>query len=313
MKSSSDAFLIDSFLEAMQAERGASVHTVEAYRRDLEALQGYLVAKKQSFLSAQSCHLQEWVAAMGNSSMAASTIARKSSAARQLYQFLLSENEREDNPTLGLELPRQKRSLPKYLTEDEVERLFDEAAKDNSPSGVRMQAMLEILYATGMRVSELVALKMAALQLKESKKLSFDNNILIIKGKGGKERVVPLTSVCINLINKYLKIRHCFLNSKNEKFLFCASSKEGHLTRQRFGQLLKELGVKAGINPAAISPHVMRHCFATHLLNHGADLRVVQELLGHSDISTTQIYTHVLSERMRKLVTDHHPLSKQLS
>ncbi len=190
-----------------------------------------------------------------------------------------------------------------------MDRLFTVAAEDTTPAGLRLTAMLELLYATGMRVSELVSLKMNALRLDKSKKLKDTSKLLLIKGKGSKERSVPLTSASIVALNQYLEIIDFFSQKKDKKYLFCTNAKEEHLTRQRFGQMLKALAVKAGVNPSAISPHVIRHCFATHLLNHGADLRVVQELLGHSNISTTQIYTHVLSERMKKLVKDHHPLS----
>ncbi len=311
MKTASDAGLIESFLESLLAERGASKNTIEAYRRDLDELAAFLVNKKTSLLSAKTSHLQDWMVALSKAGFAPSTVARKCSATRQFYHFMISEEECSDNPSLKLELPKQAQHLPKYLTEEEVDRLFVEAEKDCSPAGVRMRAMLEVLYATGMRVTELVSLKMSALQLNKDERLSNKSNLLLIKGKGGKDRAVPLTNSAVNILNEYINIRNCFLREKDSYYVFCASGADGFITRQRFGQLLKELAVKAGINPAAISPHVIRHCFATHLLNHGADLRVVQELLGHSNISTTQIYTHVLSERMKKLVHEHHPLSQQ--
>lgn len=304
-------YFIDAFIESMQAERGVSNHTAEAYRRDLTDLAAFLAAKKTNMQTANSDHLEKWMMQLSKASFATSTIARKCSSVRQFYQFMLSEKERSDNPALKLELPKKAQTLPKYLSEEDIDRLFAVVKEDTSTGGIRLNAMLELLYATGMRVSELVSLKMNALQISKAGNIQSRHNMLAIKGKGNKERMVPLTTASIEALNDYLKVRDCFLTDKGKPYLFCAAGNEGYLTRQRFGQLLKEVGVKAGINPSHISPHVIRHCFATHLLNHGADLRVVQELLGHSDISTTQIYTHVLSERMKKLVKEHHPLSSK--
>ena len=226
---------------------------------------------------------------------------------KQFCLFLQVEGLRKDNPAHSLRGPKQGRPLPKIMSEADVNALFEAAEKNTTPKGVRMLCLLEILYAAGLRVSELVTLKVSATNRRD--------NCLMIKGKGGRERLVPLTGAAQRAISEWLKLREDSLpknviaKDRAKSFLFPSSSKLGHLTRERFAQLLKELAAKAGLNPAKISPHVLRHAFATHLLSNGADLRSVQTLLGHADISTTQIYTHVLDERMRELVETKHPLA----
>ncbi|WP_105405321.1 site-specific tyrosine recombinase XerD [Neorhizobium sp. T7_12] len=301
---------IEAFLEMMSAERGAAGNTLVSYERDLEDLQSFLAAGNVSALTAQSANLSAYLAHLGAQGFAASSQARKLSAMRQFYKFLYAEGLRGDDPTAILDAPKKGRSLPKIMSEDDVTRLLDLAAKEAAEPGpdqlarLRMLALLELLYATGMRVSELVSLPV--------KVLDQEGRFLIIRGKGNKERLVPLSRSAIAALGPYGQARQASLAKTGDSpWLFPSAGKEGYLPRQVFARDLKGLAARAGLRTAAISPHVMRHAFASHLLQNGADLRVVQELLGHSDISTTQIYTHVLEERLRELVQTHHPLAKQ--
>ncbi|WP_105440289.1 site-specific tyrosine recombinase XerD [Neorhizobium sp. T25_13] len=301
---------IEAFLEMMSAERGAAGNTLSSYERDLEDLQSFLAAGNVSALTAQSANLSAYLAHLGAQGFAASSQARKLSAMRQFYKFLYAEGLRGDDPTAILDAPKKGRSLPKIMSEDDVTRLLDLAAKEAAEPGpdqlarLRMLALLELLYATGMRVSELVSLPV--------KVLDQEGRFLIIRGKGNKERLVPLSRSAIAALGPYGQARQASLAKTGDSpWLFPSAGKEGYLPRQVFARDLKGLAARAGLRTAAISPHVMRHAFASHLLQNGADLRVVQELLGHSDISTTQIYTHVLEERLRELVQTHHPLAKQ--
>jgi integrase/recombinase XerD len=307
-KGFSSVAMLESFLEAIQAERGASVNTIDAYRRDVNQLIAFVAHCKKTIENASPSDLQKWLESLSKQQFSRASVARKCSAVRQFYHFLLTEKIRDDNPALLLDMPRKEISLPKYLSEDDVDRLFAQLAKEEGPKAIRMRAMVEILYATGLRVTELVSLKLSVCQ-KENQVIEGEIRMLTIKGKGGKERMVALSKPAKDAMEEYLKIRDFFAKNKKNIYLFCASGSSLHITRQRFGQLLKALAINAGIRPSTVSPHTIRHSFATHLLHHGADLRVVQTLLGHSHISTTQIYTHVLSERMKKLVTEHHPLS----
>lgn len=289
----------------MQAERGASENTISAYRRDLEGWQSAMGRK--NFLKAQTTDLEKALGVWARAGLAPSTAARKLSAAKQFFKFLQMDDLRKDNPAHNLRGPKQGRSLPKILSEEDVDRLFEAASKDESVKGIRRLCLLEILYAGGLRVSELVSLKARAVQRRDG--------CLMIKGKGGKERLVPLTPPALGAIKAWLKLRPQTLpvdldaRERANIFLFPSKSKAGHMTRERFAQILKALAIEAGLPPSKISPHVLRHAFATHLLANGADLRSVQTLLGHADISTTQIYTHVLDERLKALVFDMHPLA----
>jgi integrase/recombinase XerD len=241
----------------------------------------------------------------GGGKTAVRTIARRISALRQFYGFLVSEGKRTDDPTSNIESPKQTRTLPKILSEEEVTVLINTAQKQGGPESVRLVALLEILYATGLRVSELVGLSLSA--------IGAESRFLTVEGKGGRERMAPLSEPAQRAMKGYMDIRHKFVTPERgdnqNKWLFPSrTSESGHLTRQRFAQLLKELSRNANIDPDSVSPHVLRHAFATHLLKHGADLRSVQKMLGHADIATTQIYTQVVGEQAKE-ATERHPLA----
>ena len=297
---------IDSFLNMLMAERGATVNTISAYLNDISHFKEHL-NKNEAYSRIETCSkesITNYIEHLSKRGLKTRTIARRLSTLRQFFLFLQSENHRTDNPTKNIDGPRQIKSIPKLLSEEEVEQLFKNANQIVGPEGIRLVCLLEIAYATGLRVSELISLPNTA--------LSRDQNILLVRGKGGKERLVPLTNSAIESINSYREVRHIFLRSRRDsKFLFPSRSKEGFLTRRRVGQLLKDLAVASNINPQKVSPHVLRHAFATHLLDHGVDLRSLQKMLGHADISTTQIYTHVLSKRLMSVVSSHHPLAKE--
>jgi integrase/recombinase XerD len=300
-----DGALVESFLDMMSAERGASANTIAAYRRDLldfDAQSGLKRATRED--------VRKYLAALAKSGLAASSQARKLSTLRQFFGFLYSEGIRKDDPTSAIDAPRRQRPLPKILTHEDVGKLIDEARREaeNGPEGVRLLCIVEMLYAAGLRISELAALPLAAVRDK--------SGFLQVKGKGGKERLAPLNPGARAAIKAYLEVRSEFLPSEPagrsaERFLFPSRSKEGHLTRRRCHQVLKELALKAGIDPDKLSPHVLRHAFATHLVEGGADLRSVQTLLGHADIATTQIYTHVASDRLTSVMEAAHPLSRR--
>jgi integrase/recombinase XerD len=293
--------LIESFLSMLLAERGAALNTRLAYRRDLEDTAGFLGAKKTCLREASEEDLKAYLKSLGKDSP--KTQARRLSALRQFYKFLASEKIRDENPTRSIDAPKSGRSLPKYLSEDEVLALLKIVAKARDADSARLKALIELLYATGLRVSELVGLPLGA--------LSFEKKIVRVTGKGNKERLVPLGDPAIEAIQKWMEFRKASLGKRISPFLFpSASSKTGFITRQRFFQLLKETGRASGLDPKRLSPHVLRHAFATHLLEHGADLRSVQTMLGHADIATTQIYTHVATNRLSKLVAAKHPLAK---
>jgi len=298
---------IEAFLDMMAAERGASRNTLDAYGRDLLAFEAWLVRQGSSAHTAGREHLRRYIAHLAAQGGAASSQARRLSTLRQFYAFLYGEGWRGDDPTSAIESPRRAQALPKILSQAEVVALLD-AAKlmaGDSNEGVRLLCMLEILYAAGLRVSELVTLPLSAARNRDA--------FLLIKGKGGKERLVPINPAARRAIGEYLEIREGFVSAGNrdsERYLFPSRGSEGHLTRRRCHQLLKELATEAGIDPQKLSPHVLRHAFATHLVEGGADLRSVQTLLGHADIATTQIYTHVASERLKATVDAAHPLSR---
>ncbi|MFK0334623.1 site-specific tyrosine recombinase XerD [Rhizobium sp. NPDC090275] len=304
---------VESFLEMMSAERGAAANTLSSYERDLDDLHSFLNGRSVRLTEAASADLSAYLASLAAQGFKPSSQARRLAAMRQFYKFLYAEGLRTDDPTGILDAPKKGRALPKTMGVDEVGRLLEKAeeeAQDEAPGQLqrlRMLALLELLYATGMRVSELVSLP--------ARVLDQEGRFLIIRGKGNKERLVPLSQSAIAALKLYGRMLAAEVakaeNPQESPWLFPAASKEGYLARQVFARDLKNLAIRAGLTPSMISPHVMRHAFASHLLANGADLRVVQELLGHSDISTTQIYTHVLEERLQQLVQTHHPLAKQ--
>lgn len=299
---------VDAFLEMLVAERGSAPNTIEAYRQDLSHFSAFIketCPPKVSLSDVTPDHINNFLIHLSKEGREASTLSRRLSALRQFYQFLLSEDWIASNPTATIDAPRPQRSLPKILSEEHVIHLLDTARLQVDPEGYRLYALLETLYASGLRVSELVTLPF----------LAFHPNkpFLLIKGKGGKERLVPLSEPALAALNTYLTVYPAFLKRvgpRGEKWLFPSPSKEGYLTRQRFGQLLKSLALQANLDPDMISPHVIRHAFATHLLTHGADLLAIQKLLGHADLSTTQIYTHVVTNHLKDLVNHHHPLAQ---
>ena len=284
------------------AEKGASRHTVLSYSADLEDCSQKIMPIPLE--QANEADLRGYLISLSEKGYEGTSIARKLSALRQFYLFLVREGLRLDNPALGLEVPKRKRALPKIISIQEVDHLLLTAHQDETPEGLRLVLLLELLYCSGLRVSELVGLPLHAIQPHKP--------YFIVKGKGNKERMVPLSSHALVAMDRYLKIRPFFLSDAlKSSFLFPSSSKEGHLTRQRLGQLLKQLAISSGIDHDRLSPHVIRHAFATHLLENGADLRSVQKLLGHADIATTQIYTHVTGKRLLTAVAQNHPLSKK--
>jgi integrase/recombinase XerD len=295
--------VLDPFLEMMAAERGASANTLDAYRRDLGAYVEFLHRRSRSPIDAVPDDVRAHMSDLAARGMAASTAARHLSAIRQLHRFLYLEGHRPDDPTSRIDSPRQRRPLPKLLDEDEVTALIEAARRREGADGIRLTALLELLYATGLRVSELISLNLSA--------LAHDHGHLTVRGKGGKERMVPIGGKAREALAVWLRVRPSFAPGRPTRWLFPSRSRAGHVTRQRVGQLLKELAVEAGIPPERISPHVLRHAFASHLLAHGADLRAVQTMLGHADIATTQIYTHVQTERLAAAVERHHPLARR--
>ena len=298
----------EAFLEMMSAERGAADNTLEAYRRDLDDASALLKSLGTSLAKAKAEDIRGVIGDLAARGFSPASQARRLSALRQFYKFLHAEGLRDDDPTGVVDSPRKTRALPKVLSIDDVSRLLAQAEtdiakaqdKEEALRRIRFRALLELLYATGMRVSELVSLPYRV--------LADDGRFLVVKGKGAKERMVPMSRPSRAALDAWLAA--IGETAEEAGFLFPANSAEGHLSRQVFARELKEVAARAGIPVAKISPHVLRHAFASHLLAGGADLRAVQELLGHADISTTQIYTHVLDERLRQLVNDHHPLAK---
>jgi integrase/recombinase XerD len=301
---------IELFLDMLAAERGAGKNTLDAYTRDLTDLESFLVTEGRKVADATTDDIRSYLADLARRGLAAASVARKLSAVRQLYRFLYAEGHRGDDPAAVIEGPKRGRALPKVLSVKEVDGLLacarERASNARTASekvrAVRLVCLLEVLYATGLRVSELVALPATAARR--------DERMLVVRGKGNKERLVPLNKPAREAMREYLALL-AEGGMKETKWLFPSFGESGHLTRQHAARELKELASAAGIPPARISPHVLRHAFASHLLQNGADLRVVQTLLGHADISTTQIYTHVLEERLKSLVRDLHPLSEK--
>jgi integrase/recombinase XerD len=324
----SDAGLINLFLDMLAAEQGAGDNTLDAYRRDLEDFSEFLGRDKQNFAGVETQALRDYLADLDTRGFKSSSVARRLSAMRHLFRFLLHERIRSDDPAAILSGPKRGRGLPKVLSISDVDRLLvcakaladmPEASAPQRLRALRLYCLLEVLYATGLRVSELVALPLAASRR--------DARMIVVRGKGNKERLVPLNEPSRQAMADYLAameaLKHekknsspaknslASKNSSASKWLFPSFGESGHLTRQHFARDLKELAAAAGLAPRLVSPHVLRHAFASHLLHNGADLRIVQTLLGHTDISTTQIYTHVVEERLKSLVRDLHPLAEK--
>lgn len=296
------ARLIALFLDMMVAERNAAANTISAYQRDLNDLHDWLGSRSTAMEAASSDDLRAWIAELSRAGLAASTQARKTSAARRFYRFLFSEGLASDDPGSVLDTPRRGRPLPKVLTVEEIEELIVVARQDGSAKGLRLQCLIEMLYAGGLRVSELLTLPFPP--------HSGDRRFLMVRGKGGKDRLAPMSPEALTALDSYLAIRDRFLaKGAPSPFLFPSRGKEGHLTRQHFALELKKKAVAAGLDRAKVSPHVLRHAFATHLLAGGADLRTLQTLLGHADIATTQIYTHLQDDELRRTVHERHPLA----
>lgn len=294
----------DAFLEMMSVERAAARNTLTAYRRDLDDASAFLSGLKRSLAIASAEEIEAYFQALGARGLSPATAARRRSAVRQFYRFALGEGWREDDPSRRVEAPKRGRPLPKLLSREEVERLIAASAEPGGPESLRLACMIELLYAAGLRVSELVALPLNA--------VARDPAYLIVKGKGGKERLAPLNVAAREAVKAWLVERPNLLpkGAKISPWLFPSRGRSGRLTPARVTQLLDQTALTAGIDPKRVSPHVLRHAFATHLLEGGADLRVVQKLLGHADIATTQIYTHVTSNRLRDAVARAHPLAK---
>ncbi len=310
--------LVDSFLDMLTTERGAAMNTRQAYWRDLADFSLYLRNRfKKEIVDAEPSEIKSYLEDLGvkihtkgqnSAQIATRTVARRLSALRQYYRYLVSENIRKDDPTASIDSPKQVRTLPKTLSESEVDVLIKAAAGTGGPDSVRLVCLLEMLYATGLRVSELVGLPLSA--------IGEDTQFLMVAGKGGRERMVPLTEPAQRAIRNYLDVRQSFIapDDKGEQaqWMFPSrTSESGHLTRQRFAQLLKDLADNAEIEAGRVSPHVLRHAFATHLLSRGADLRSVQKMLGHADIATTQIYTHIVGDKAKQTVEEKHPLARK--
>ncbi len=309
---------VDGFLDMLTAERGAAMNTRHAYWRDLADVSLFLREKRNSDidrattddLKAYIEHLsaKQHVKGKNKSQIAVRTVARRLSAMRQFYRYLVSEDVRKDDPTSTIESPKQGRTLPKTLSEAEVNNLIKTAGEGGGADSIRLVCLLEMLYATGLRVSELVGLPMSA--------IGDDTQFLMVEGKGGRERMVPLSDPAQKALKNYLAVRPQFVATDDSgtqgKWVFPSRTSEvGHLTRQRFAQLLKDLARAADMDEERVSPHILRHAFATHLLSRGADLRSVQKMLGHADIATTQIYTHIVGDKLKKTVEEKHPLAKK--
>ena len=299
----------EKFIDFLVAEKNVRKNTVTSYVNDLASFFLFLSNKSKvnkvfnnKDFSLYNIYLVKELGLQNAS------IARKLSSLRQFVKFLYSEKVFEKDYSLEIELPKKQVKLPKFLSVNEISLMFKHAQKDLSFSGQRFNLMLNMAYGSGFRVSELVSLKKSSLSFKDKEQL---NEFLIIYGKGGKERLVPINHLCLEYLKNYLNLLKSSLY-KSSKYLFPSDSKDGYISRQRFGQQIKQLASEVGIEPSRVSPHVLRHSLATHLLNEGADLRVIQEILGHSTITTTEIYTHVLNKDLQKLLLEKHPLANNL-
>jgi integrase/recombinase XerD len=302
---SQEAAWAEAFLEMMAVERAAAKNTLTAYTKDLRDASGFLARRGRGLDDASAEDVEAYFLALGERGLSPATAARRRSAVRQFYRFVLGEGWRDDDPSRRVEAPRKGRSLPKVLSREEMNRLIVAAGTRDGAQGLRLGCMIELAYAAGLRISELTSLSLSA--------LARDPAYLIVKGKGGKERLAPLNDASRAAVKAYLEVRAGFLpkGDKANPWLFPSRGKGGRLTPRRFAQLLDAAAADAGVDPDRVSPHVLRHAFATHLLEGGADLRIVQTLLGHADIATTQIYTHVTGDRLRDVVANKHPLARK--
>ncbi len=291
--------ILADFLDMMAAEHGLAENTLRSYERDLEQ---FFESCSKDYHDINEKDIKEFIAFLKSQGYAARSIARKISALNDFCKFLMSENEIAKNPMLNISAPKKSRSLPKFLTRDEINLLIEAAEHNPDNTHKRTATMLKLMYACGLRVSELVSLPLNC--------INFDKKQILVKGKGAKERLIPVADVALKEILQYLEIRKKLLKGAEKPFLFPSNSKEGHLTRDAFFKAIKNLAVLAGISPEKVSPHVLRHSFATHLLNNDVDLRSVQMMLGHKDITTTEIYTHIITEKLIDEVKSKHPLAK---
>jgi integrase/recombinase XerD len=296
---------IDAFLEMMAVERAAARNTLTAYEKDLADARAFLAGRQDDLDTASAETIEAYFADLGAKGLSPATAARRRSAVRQFYRFVLGEGWRADDPSRRVEAPKAGRPLPKVLSRDAVERLIAAAAAKDGAQGLRLACMVELLYASGLRISELLNLPLAT--------IARDPAFLMVKGKGGKDRLAPLNDAARTAVKAYLEVRAGFLPKgvKDSPWLFPSRGKGGRLTARRVSQLLEDAAIAAGLDRAAVSPHVLRHAFATHLLEGGADLRVIQTLLGHADIATTQIYTHVAGDHLAQVVKSKHPLGRK--
>ncbi len=295
---------IEVFLESLVADRNASTNTLEAYQRDLNHFQKWVQRPLPEVVASD---IKQYIRFLFEQEFKVSTVNRRISALKQFYAYLFNERNILNNPCLHTKTAKTPRSLPKVLVSSQMIGFLDFLKEAKDPVHIRVRTILELLYASGLRVSELIKLPLNCIV-----KAGADQPMILVKGKGNKERLVPLNETCIEALQAYVKVREFFVNGvKSASFLFASRSKEGCLTRQRVGQLTKNAAIEFGMDPAKISPHVFRHSFATHLLQGGSDLLTIQKLLGHSDIATTQIYTHVLPESVYQLVQQHHPIAKK--
>jgi integrase/recombinase XerD len=300
---------IEQFLEMMLAERGIAKNSVVSYKRDLKDFWEFLIKNRLTELEVKDYDISKFISELAKSGISPRSINRKISTLKSYFIFLVSENHTDYNPVLVVDLPRYNSKLPKFLSIEDIKTLLEYCKQDSTPDGIRLNAMIHLLYASGMRVSELVSLKMS--DITSGSNCSIIRKNFLIKGKGSKERVIIINDQAQSALEKYLKIRTSFCVSKNSKsnsYFFPSYSNQGHMTRQNFALLLKKASLNSGLDHDSISPHILRHSFATHLLENGADLRVIQELLGHSDISTTQIYMHVQASHLKKTLKEFHPL-----
>jgi integrase/recombinase XerD len=293
---------VEAFLEMMAVERSAARNTLTAYEKDLADASGFLGGRGRSLNDACAEDVEAWFADLGARGLAPATAARRRASIRQFYRFVLGEGWRTDDPSRRVDAPKKGRPLPKILSRDEVTRLIAAAGEKDGAAGLRLGCIIEVIYASGLRISECLSLSLAA--------LARDPAYLIVKGKGGKERLAPLNDHARTAVKAWLEARKVSAD-KDSPWLFPSRGASGHLTPRRLGQLLEEAARAAGIDPGRVSPHVLRHAFATHLLEGGADLRTVQTLLGHADIATTQIYTHVATDRLAQVMATKHPLGRK--